>query len=170
MNNASDLRLFLRQLCGLAHRVHQSKKRATGFIGLLLRTLLQVAIATEHLAVIGCRVPAAAPRLDMVAVHLLELELFAANGALVALALVCLALRTLVERADGQYLLVARPGQVLIDAGLLLVRPRPPSARSRAPQAPSGQGRGAHGARYRTSPTGDPSSPCDTSGICPSPS
>lgn len=71
-------------------------------LSLLLRALLQVAIAAEHLAVIGCRMSTPAPRLDMVAMHLLELELLAADGTLVPLTLVCLTLRTLVERANGQ--------------------------------------------------------------------
>ena len=67
----------------------------------ILRTFLQVAIATEHLAVIGCGLAAFAPRNDMVRVHLLELEVLAADRADALLALIRRTCIALVEGADG---------------------------------------------------------------------
>ena len=46
----------------------------------LLRSLLEVAVAAEHLAVVRSGVPALAPGLNMVGMHGLELKLFAADG------------------------------------------------------------------------------------------
>lgn len=51
----------------------------------------------QHLAVIGGRLAALRPRKDMVAVHLVEFEVFATLGADAVLALVCLALLIVVE-------------------------------------------------------------------------
>ena len=47
----------------------------------LLRTLLQVAVAAQHLAVVGRGLATLAPRNDMVRVHLLVLEVLAADRA-----------------------------------------------------------------------------------------
>ena len=90
----------------------------------LLRTLLQVAVAAQHLAVVGRGLATLAPRNDMVRVHLLVLEVLAADRADALLALIRRTRIALVEGADGQRLLLARQ-QVLVDTRLpgdILVR------------------------------------------------
>ncbi len=55
---------------------------------LLVVALLQIAVSTEHLAVIGRCVTALRPRDDVICLHILKLKRLAANGALVTLLLI----------------------------------------------------------------------------------
>lgn len=67
---------------------------------LLLRTLLQVAVTAQHLAVVGHGLSTLAPWHDVVRVHLLVLEMLAADRAHSLLTLIRRPRVAFVERAD----------------------------------------------------------------------
>lgn len=77
-----------------------------------------VAVAAEHLTVVGCRDAALGPRRDVVCLHFLELEVLAAVRADALLTFVGLALLLLVEGAEREVAQVARE-DIAVDARLL---------------------------------------------------
>ena len=65
-----------------------------------LPRLLQIAVPAQHLQVLGNSLSACVPGRDMVAVHLLVLEVLVANRTDTLLAFVCLALFVNIFRAE----------------------------------------------------------------------
>ena len=69
---------------------------------ILLATFAAVAVAAEHLAVVGNGAAAFDPRRNMVGFHLFDFEMFAAKRTNAVLALIDFALGVVIERTNTQ--------------------------------------------------------------------